>query len=76
MSEYWQDIEIGLNRIIRTNSKTSNEATSIHLSKSTSVCQEDHDTEDPNEAELSCSPKTSDTIAENEGPILHLAFGQ
>lgn len=51
-----------------TNTQASNESTSIYLSKTSTVCEEDDDTEDPDAAELSGSPETSDTIAENESP--------
>jgi len=51
-----------------TDTETSNEATSIYLSKTSTVCEENDDTENPETAELTSSPKTSDTVAEDECP--------
>ena len=51
-----------------TDTQTSDEATSIYLSKTSTVCEEDDDPENPETAQLTGSPETSDTIAEDECP--------
>lgn len=47
----------------------SNEASSVDLSESTAVCEEDDYAEDPDTAELASGPKTTDAVAEYEGSV-------
>jgi len=50
-----------------SNTDTSDEATSIDLTKTTVVRQKDDDANDPQDAELSSSPETPDSVSKNEG---------
>lgn len=49
-----------------TDTEASNEAASVDLGHASTVCEEDDDTEDPETAELTGSPETTDAVTEKE----------
>lgn len=53
--------------------KSSNETARIHLTESTTIRKKDDNAEDPEEAELPCSPETTDTITKDECSSSQLA---
>lgn len=58
------------NNACLSNTDTSNEAACIYCSHATIVANEDSDSENPEAAELSGSPNTSNAIANDEGTIV------
>lgn len=55
--------------------ETSDKSPGVDLAKSSPICKEYDDTENPEGAQLSSSPETSNTIAEDESPSMRLAYG-
>jgi hypothetical protein len=55
-----------------SNSKTSNKTTAIYSSHATFISNKNRDTENPEDTELTSSPNTPDTIADEESARIEI----
>lgn len=53
-----------------TNSKASDESTSVNCAETATVAHEDSNTNNPNEAKLASSPNTTNSITDQESTVL------
>jgi hypothetical protein len=59
-----------------SNTKTSNKTTAIYSSHATVVSNKNSDTENPEDTELTSSPNTTDTIADEESTVIETVLDQ
>lgn len=63
----WEDHEASLNgRDKYTYADTCDESAGVDLAQTTVVCQENDNTENPDDAELTCSPESTDSIGDEK----------